>query len=98
MTFLSRGQFSITQRHRQSTVTCDASVQMNEAENAQVKGVPMIVVVVRAGGVKAVYSDEQYEDVKVLDFDRAEDPGAEAPPEQLRTEIRMIERDMHRVI
>jgi hypothetical protein len=58
----------------------------------------VIVIVVQGGCVTSVYSDEPDEDVKVLDFDNAEDPDAEAPPEQLRREIRQIEREMHQVL
>ena len=58
----------------------------------------MIVIVVQGGVVQAVYSDEPDEDVKVLDFDNAEDPDAEAPPDQLRREVEKIEREMHQVL
>jgi hypothetical protein len=58
----------------------------------------MIVIVVDGGCVQAVYSDNRDEDVKVLDYDNARDPDAEAPPEQLDREIKMIERDMHQVL
>ncbi len=58
----------------------------------------MIVIVVQGGVVQAVYSDEPDEDVKVLDYDNAREPGAEATPKQLDREIKMIERDMHQVL
>jgi hypothetical protein len=58
----------------------------------------MIVIVVKGGVVQEVYSDDPDEDVKVLDFDNAEDPDAEVPPEQLRREVQMIEREMHQVL
>ena len=58
----------------------------------------MIVIVVEGGVVQSVFSDEPDEDVKVLDFDNAEDPDAEAPPEQLRREVELIEREMHQVL
>ena len=58
----------------------------------------MIVIVIEGGCVQSVFSDEPDEDIKVLDFDNARDPDAEAPPEQLRREIRQIEREMHQVL
>jgi hypothetical protein len=48
----------------------------------------MIVIVVKGGCVQAVYSDEPDEDIKVLDYDNASEPVAEASPEQLNREIR----------
>ena len=58
----------------------------------------MVVIVVSGGVVQSVYSDEPDEDVKVLDYDNARDPDAEAPPEQLDREIAQIEREMHQVL
>jgi hypothetical protein len=58
----------------------------------------MIVIVVRGGVVQSVFSDEPDEDVKVLDFDDANEPDAEASPEQLEREIKQIEREMHQVL
>lgn len=58
----------------------------------------MVVIVVSGGVVQSVYSDEPDEDVKVLDYDNARDPDAEAPPEQLDREIQQIEREMHQVL
>lgn len=58
----------------------------------------MIVIIVRGGAVQSVFSDEPDEDVKVLDFDTASDPDADAPPEQLEREIKLIERQMHQVL
>ena len=58
----------------------------------------MIVIIVRGGVVQSVFSDEPDEDVKVLDFDDANEPDAEASPEQLEREIKLIEREMHQVL
>lgn len=58
----------------------------------------MIVIVVEGGCVQSVYSDEPDEDIKVLDLDNAREPEAEAPPEQLEREIKLIEREMHHVL
>lgn len=58
----------------------------------------MIVIIVEGGVVQAVYSDKPDEDVKVLDFDAANEPDAEAPPEQLRREVKLIEKQMHQVL
>ncbi len=58
----------------------------------------MIVIVIEGGCVQSVYSDEPDVDVKVLDYDNAREPGAEASPKQLDREIKMIERDMHQVL
>ncbi len=48
--------------------------------------------------MQSVFSDEPDEDVKVLDFDDANEPDAEASPEQLEREIKLIEREMHQVL
>jgi len=58
----------------------------------------VIVIIVRGGVVQSVFSDEPDEDVKVLDFDDANEPDAEASPEQLEREIKLIEREMHQVL
>lgn len=58
----------------------------------------MIVIIVEGGVVQSVFSDEPDEDVKVLDFDVANEPDAEAPPEQLEREIELIEKEMHQVL
>lgn len=58
----------------------------------------MIVIVVEGGCVQSVYSDEPDEDIKVLDFDDAREPEAEASPEQLEREIKLIEREMYQVL
>jgi hypothetical protein len=58
----------------------------------------MIVIIIRGGVVQSVFSDEPDEDVKVLDFDDANEPDSEASPEQLEREIKLIEREMHQVL
>jgi hypothetical protein len=58
----------------------------------------MIVIVVKGGVVQEVYSDEPEEDVKVLDFDNAEDPDSEVTPEQMESELVRVAQEMHQIL